>query len=465
MSGELREACGVFGIVGTPSAPRLAAEALFALQHRGQESAGIAALDAGQILLEKGMGLVQEVFTEERLARLSGEAAIGHVRYSTTGGSRPENAQPLYFRARLGPFALAHNGNLVDAMRERKALESEGAIFQTTTDTEVVAHVMAHSSAQTLQGSLQDALSRLHGGYALVVLFRGGVLGARDPFGIRPLVLGRIGTMPCLASETCALTAVGAVYERDVRPGEILWLTAEGDLVEVAEGEMEREKLCAFELIYFSRPDSLARGESIYAARYRLGRQLGREAPAPADLVLGVPDSSLPAAEGYAAELGLPQELGLVKNRYVGRTFIRPGRDGRTAGVQRKLSVVPEVVRGRSVALIDDSLVRGTTMRHLTQILREAGATAVHVRIASPRYLHPCHYGIDTSNRDELIAADLDPEVLRHRIGADSLQFLSAAGVLRATGHRDHCLACFTGEYPVPVPLDLRKDSAEEETP
>ncbi|MDA8344150.1 MAG: amidophosphoribosyltransferase [Thermaerobacter sp.] len=463
MSGELKEACGVFGIVGTPGAPHLAAEALFALQHRGQESAGIAAISNGQLLLEKGMGLVHEVFTEERLARLQGEMVIGHVRYSTTGASRPENAQPLYFRARLGPFALAHNGNLVDAMQERKALEAQGAIFQTTTDTEVVAHVMAHSSAQTLPQSLLDALGRLHGGYAIVVLFRGGVLGARDPYGIRPLVLGRLRGKPCLASETCALTAVGAVYERDVRPGEILWLTPQGDVMEIAAGDAKREKLCAFELIYFARPDSQVRGESIYGARYRLGQQLAKEAPAAADLVLGVPDSSLPAAEGYAAELGIPQELGLVKNRYVGRTFIRPGRDGRTAGVQRKLSVVPEVVRGRAVALIDDSLVRGTTMRHLTQILREAGATAVHVRIASPRYLHPCHYGIDTSNRDELIANESDPKILLQRIGADSLQFLSAEGVLRATGHQDHCLACFTGDYPVPVPLDLRKDSAEEE--
>ncbi len=462
MSGELREACGVFGIVGTPGAPRLAAEALFALQHRGQESAGIAALSEGRIALEKGMGLVHEVFTDERLSRLHGESAIGHVRYSTTGASRPENAQPLFFRARLGPFALAHNGNLVDALGERKTLEEEGAIFQTTTDTEVVAHIMAHSSAATLQESLQEALARLHGGYAFVVLFRGGVLGARDPHGIRPLVLGWLGKMPCLASETCALAAVGAEYERDVRPGEILWLTEDGRVVELSAGAASREKLCAFELIYFARPDSQVAGESIYRARRRLGQQLAKEAPAPADLVLGVPDSSLPAAEGYAAELGLPQELGLVKNRYVGRTFIRPGRDGRTAGVQRKLSVVPEVVRGRSVALIDDSLVRGTTMRHLTQILREAGATEVHVRIASPRYMHPCHYGIDTSNRDELIAAETDQEILRQRIGADSLQFLSAQGVLQATGHRDHCLACFTGDYPVPVPPDLRKDSAEE---
>jgi amidophosphoribosyltransferase len=462
VSGELHEACGVVGIVGTPGAPRLTAEALFALQHRGQESAGIATLSEGRMSIEKGMGLVQEVFTEDRLGRLHGETAIGHVRYSTTGGSRPENAQPLFFRARLGPFAIAHNGNLVDAMEERKALEAEGAIFQTTTDTEVVAHIMARSTATSLPQSLQEALSRLHGGYAFVLLFQGGVIGARDPNGLRPLVLGQLGGMPCLASETCALKAIGASYVRDVRPGEIVWLTPDGGVAEIAAGDSHREKLCAFELIYFARPDSQIGGESIYGARFRLGQQLAREAPAPADLVLGVPDSSLPAAEGYAAELGIPQELGLVKNRYVGRTFIRPGTDGRTAGVQRKLSVVPEVVRGRSVALIDDSLVRGTTMRHLTQILREAGATAVHVRIASPRYMHPCHYGIDTSNRDELIAAGLDAEDLRLRIGADSLQFLSAEGVLRATGHQDHCLACFTGDYPVPVPSDLRKDSAEE---
>ncbi len=451
MTGELREACGVFGIVGRPDAAALTAEALFALQHRGQESAGIAVLDEGGIQLHKGMGLVHEVFQADDIARLRGRSAIGHVRYSTTGASRPENAQPLYVRAHLGAFALAHNGNLVDALEARDRLERQGAIFQTTTDTEVVAHLMARSQAMSLEEAFQDALGRLSGGYAFAVLTPAGVLGARDPHGIRPLVLGELDGMPCIASETCALTAIGADFLREVEPGEVVQLDAHAGVTVLTPGNPAQEKLCAFELIYFARPDSRCGGESIYQARRRLGQQLAREAPAPADVVLGVPDSSLPAAEGYATELGLPQELGLVKNRYVGRTFIHPAQHSRESGVQRKLTVVAEVVRGRRVALIDDSLVRGTTMRHLTRLLREAGATEVHVRIASPRYLHPCHYGIDTSNREELIAFAAQEDELRALIGADSLKFLSAQGVLRGTGRPDHCLACFTGEYPVPV--------------
>ena len=451
MTAELHEACGVFGIVGRTDAAALTAEALFSLQHRGQESAGIAVLDDGAIHLRKGMGLVHEVFHPDDVSRLDGLAAIGHVRYSTTGASRPENAQPLFVRAHLGPFALAHNGNLVDALAARDRLERQGAIFQTATDTEVVAHLMARSHATSLAGAFRDALGQLSGGYAFAVLTPEGVLGARDPFGIRPLVLGDLGGMPCIASETCAFTAIGADFVREVEPGEVLLLDAESRVTVLEKGNPGRDKLCAFELIYFARPDSRFGGESIYQARRRLGQQLAREAPAPADVVLGVPDSSLPAAEGYATELSLPQELGLVKSRYVGRTFINPGQSNRESGVQRKLTVVSEVVRGRSVALIDDSLVRGTTMRHLTRLLREAGATQVHVRIASPRYLHPCHYGIDTSNRDELIAGVTREDELRQRIGADTLRFLSAQGVLRATGRPDHCLACFTGEYPVPV--------------
>lgn len=465
MSPELREACGVFGIVGTEDAARLAAQALFALQHRGQESAGIAVLRDGAILLEKGMGLVGEVFTEQLLERLPGRSAIGHVRYSTTGASRPENAQPLFFRSRRGPLALGHNGNLVDAVAARRQLEESGAIFQTTTDTEVIAHLMARSDKEDNPAALTAALSELHGGYALTVLAREGIIGARDPFGIRPLVLGELAGMPCLASETCALTAIGAQYVRDVHPGEILLLSHDGQVRVITRGNPARERLCAFELIYFARPDSHVDGESIYLTRRRLGHELAREAPAPADVVIGVPDSSLPAAEGYAAELGLPQELGLVKNRYVGRTFINPGVADRASGVQRKLTVVPEVVRGRRVALVDDSLVRGTTTRHLTHLLREAGASEVHVRIASPRYLHPCHYGIDTSSRDELIAAARTVAELSGLIGADSLCFLSSEGVRRASRKGDHCLACFTGDYPVPVPDDARKDALEEGIP
>lgn len=463
MSEELREACGVFGIVRRSDSARRTAQALFALQHRGQESAGIAVLNDGNIHLERGMGLVSEVFTDDRMRTLVGDAAIGHVRYSTTGGSRPENAQPLFFRSRRGPIALGHNGNLVDAVAARRDLELQGAIFQTTTDTEVIAHLMARSDSPDNASALSEALQRLHGGYALTLLGRDGILGARDPFGIRPLVLGELDGVPCLASESCALTAIGAAYVRDVAPGEILRLTHEGEIEVITPGNPARERLCAFELIYFARPDSLVDGESIYLTRRRLGHELAREAPSPADVVIGVPDSSLPAAEGYATELGLPQELGLVKNRYIGRTFINPGQSDRTSGVKRKLTVVPEVVRGRRVALVDDSLVRGTTTRYLTQVLRDAGASEVHVRIASPRYLHPCHYGIDTSNRDELIAVAHDDEELCRMIGADSLRFLSTEGVRRASHKQDHCLACFSGDYPVPVDLDAAKDDLEHE--
>ena len=461
MTGELREACGVFGIVGRSDAAALTAEALFALQHRGQESAGIAVLAGREIRVHKGMGLVHEVFRARDVSALAGDAAIGHVRYSTTGASRPENAQPLYVRSHRGEFALAHNGNLVDALEARDHLEQAGAIFQTTTDTEVVAHLMARAGAASLGAAFQAALGQLRGGYAFVLLTPEGLYGARDPHGIRPLVLGRLAGMPCLASETCALQAVGADFERDVDPGEVLRLGQDGRVDVLAAGRPQNELLCAFELIYFARPDSRFWQESVYQVRRRLGRQLAREAPAPADVVLGVPDSSLPAAEGYADELGLPQELGLVKNRYVGRTFINPGQDSRQSGVQRKLSVVEEVCRGRRVALIDDSLVRGTTMRHLARLLREAGASEVHVRIASPRYLHPCHYGIDTSRKGELIAVSATDDEICAEIGADSLSFLSAQGVLRATGRPAHCLACFTGEYPVPV--SAADPQAEEE--
>lgn len=462
MGGEMREACGVVGIIGTKDAPELAVTGLYALQHRGQESAGVAYSAEGKIRVEKAMGLVAEVFTSERLERMTGSAAIGHVRYSTSGSSKVENAQPLVFRSRFGPFAIGHNGNLVNAYGVRKRLEGEGAIFQTTTDTEVIAHLIARSRRHSLEDALKEALGILRGGYALVVLTRDAVLGVRDPAGLRPLVVGRMGGAPAVASESPAFSAAGGSLENDVRPGELVRLTAKGVLRKPAYLPKGPEALCSFEYIYFARPDAVMDEKTVLSVRRRLGEELAREAPAPADIVVGVPDSSIPAAEGYARTLGLPLESGLAKNRYIGRTFIQPTREGRTSAVQIKLAAVGEVVAGKRVALVDDSIVRGTTARHIVGLLRSAGAREVHLRIASPPYRHPCHYGIDTSNRKELLASGLSLDDIARETDAESLMFLSEEGVRRAIGSPT-CMACFTGSYPIPIEGAQTKEALETE--
>lgn len=427
---------------------------LFALQHRGQESAGIAIAKDRQITSRRGMGLVSEVLGHEALTALEGAPlGVGHVRYSTAGGSLLENAQPLVFRSARGPLALGHNGNLTNAGTLRRRMEAEGSIFQTTSDTEVIAHLVARSRQKDLEGAMVEALNQVQGGYAVLVLAPDRVVGVRDPFGIRPLVLGRRGSSYMLASETVAFDAVGGEAIREVAPGEMIVLR-DGEL-EARQAVPAREPhFCVFEYIYFARPDSEMHGQNVHQVRKELGRQLAREAPVDADVVIGVPDSSISAATGYAEELEIPYELGLVKNRYVARTFIQPRAEDRKQKVRLKLNVVARVVRGKRVVLVDDSIVRGTTSGHLVRLLREAGAREVHLRIASPPYRYSCYYGIDTSNAGELVAAGREVPEIQALLGADSLAFLSIPGMLQAVarGEGGHCLACFNGDYPLPVP-------------
>ena len=454
---EARDQCGVIAVVGHPEAAAAAQWGLLALQHRGQESAGVATLDAdGRVHLHRGMGLVSDVLQPDVLRRLPGHVAIGHVRYSTTGASRLENAQPILSRFRGRFLAVAHNGNFVNAASLRQRLEDDGAIFQTTTDTEVVTHLVARHGGPTEQ-ALVWALSRIKGAWALVLLDPAGVLAARDPLGIRPLSLGVIefdGRRAAwvAASETCALDALGAAWVRDVEPGEIVRIDGQGvrTVARLEPPASGAGGLCAFEAIYLARPDSVLFNQSVHALRKEMGRALAREHPAPGDLVTGVPDSSLSAAMGYAEEVGLPFEMGLIRNRYIGRTFIQPAQGQRRLSVNAKLNAVRKVVEGRRVVLVDDSIVRGTTARRIVQLLRTAGAVEVHVRIASPPYRFPCHYGVDTARRDELIAADRPLEAIREAIGADSLAFLSLEHLMRVLGGQA-CVACFTGRYPVAV--------------
>ena len=456
--GELHEECGVFGIWGDSDAAQKTYWGTFSLQHRGQESAGIGVLYEGVITVDKGMGLLQDAVHIGRQGPQPGEAAIGHVRYSTSGDSVEVNAQPLLMHTRFGPLALGHNGNLVNHAELRGRLEAEGAIFQGTSDSEVLAHLLARSRQHAFLDAMVDAARQLQGGYAFVLLTADGLFGLRDPHGIRPLVLGRTGDGAyLLASETCALDMVEANWVRDVRPGELLRISSSGvESLPFADGGDPRP--CAFEVVYFSRPDSQLSGESMHLKRRLLGKRLAAEAPAEADVVVGVPDSSLPAAMGYAEASGLPFDFGLVKNRYIARTFIAPKADLRSQGVRLKLSAVKEVVEGRRVVLIDDSLVRGTTSRHIIRLLRRAGAKAVHMRIASPPYLDPCHYGIDTSRAGELAARNLTLQELAELVGADSLAFLSPEGLTQALGSDSWCLACFGKGYPVPIPHEEGRD-------
>lgn len=452
---EIHEECGVFGIWGDADAAQKAYWGTFSLQHRGQESAGIAVLHEGTLTVDKGMGLLQDAVQIGRHAPQDGEAAIGHVRYSTSGESAEMNAQPLLMRTRFGPLALAHNGNLVNHGELRRQLESEGAIFQGTSDSEILAHLLARSAKTDLLAALLEASGKLRGGFAFVILTPEALYGIRDPHGIRPLVLGRTREGAwTLASETCALDMVDAEWVRDINPGELCRIAGE-ELESHAFLESQQSHACAFEVIYFSRPDSQLAGQSMHLKRRLLGKRLAEEAPADADVVVGVPDSSLPAAMGYAEASGIPFDFGLVKNRYIARTFIAPKASMRTQGVQLKLSAVKEVVRDRRVVLIDDSLVRGTTSRHIIRLLRRAGAQEVHMRIASPPYLEPCHYGIDTSRAGELAARNLTVKELADMVGADSLAFLSPEGLTEALGPGGWCMACFGKGYPVPVEEDL----------
>ena len=455
---RLREECGVFGVWGHADAAALTALGLHALQHRGQEAAGICTYDGTQFNLERRLGLVGDHFTREKvIARLKGSAAIGHVRYSTAGGTVLRNVQPFFAELATGGFAIAHNGNLTNGLSLRKELIQSGAIFQSTTDTEVILHLVARSPHRRLIERFTDALRQVEGGYALVALTQRKLIGARDPLGIRPLILGRLGQSWILASETCALDIIGAEFVREIENGEIVVIDDAG-VHSFHPFPKKPERPCIFEYIYFARPDSIVHGRSVYEVRKDMGRILAQEAPAEADVVVPVPDSGVPAALGYAQESGLPFELGIIRNHYVGRTFIEPTQKIRALGVKLKHNANRAVLSGRRVVLIDDSIVRGTTSKKIVQMVREAGAKEVHMRIASPPITHPDYYGIDTPDRKALLAATHTLEEMREYIGADSLNFLSVDGIYRAIGYEgrdDACPQftdhCFTGDYPTPL--------------
>ncbi|HEY8234248.1 MAG TPA: amidophosphoribosyltransferase, partial [Vicinamibacteria bacterium] len=422
---------------------------------RGQESAGIAAADAGRIRLEKGMGLVNDVFTAGRLESLAGDRALGHVRYSTSGDTVATNAQPYLIECHRGPIAVGHNGNLVNAAILRQELEAAGSIFQSTSDTEVILHLYARSHRERLEDAIAASLYKVMGAFSLLFLTPEALVAARDPWGFRPLVLGRLNGATVIASETCALDLIDAKYERDVEPGEVLIVDKDG-IRSFKPFPPEPTAHCVFEHVYFARPDSLVFGRTVLESRLQLGRQLAREAPADADVVCPVPDSGMGAALGYSQESGLPFEWGLIRNHYVGRTFIQPRQGQRSAGVKIKLNPVRQVIEGRRVVLIDDSIVRGTTSRKIVRMVREAGAREVHLRISSPPTTGPCYYGIDTPLKSELIASAHTVEEISRFVEADSLAYLSHEGLLKAAGDapgRRHCSACFTGRYPVAVTL------------
>lgn len=452
----LNEECGVFGVWGHEDAARITYYALHSLQHRGQEGTGIVVSDGKKLKGAKGEGLVTEVFSQDIIKGLTGNAAIGHVRYATAGGGGYENVQPLLFHSQNGSLALAHNGNLVNVNSLKHQLEAQGSIFQTSSDTEVLAHLMKRSGYQAVKDQAKNALTMLKGAYAYLIMTETEMMVALDPQGLRPLSLGCLGDAFVVASETCALDVVGAEFIRDIMPGELLIINDEGMTSERFAVNTKRS-MCAMEYIYFSRPDSNILGINVHSARKRLGKRLAAEAPIEADVVTGVPDSSISAAIGYAEAAGIPYEMGLIKNRYVGRTFIQPSQSLREQGVKMKLSPVRGVVEGKRVIMVDDSIVRGTTSRRIVRMLKDAGALEVHVVISSPPIKNPCFYGIDTSSKEELIASDKSIEKIREIIEADSLTFISLEGLTESIGKLDDgetagfCLGCFTGKYPTEI--------------
>lgn len=454
---KLKEECGVFGVIGTPDAAALTALGLHALQHRGQEAAGIVSYDGGQFHSERHLGLVSDNFSDQStLDRVKGVAAIGHTRYSTQGGTVLRNVQPLYADLDRGGIALAHNGNLTNSTKLKAELVQRGAIFHSTSDSEVFLQLTARSHQLSMVDKLIDALKQVEGAYALVVLTKDSMIGVRDPVGIRPLILGSLNGKPVLASETCALDLIGAKFVRDIRPGEVVICKATGE-VESRQvfPSIAKARPCIFELIYFARPNSIVDGNSVYELRKKLGKRLAQEAPCDVDMVSPIPDSGVPAAIGYAQASGLPFEQALIRSHFIGRTFIEPEQRIREAGVARKHAPNRGAIEGKRIVLIDDSIVRGTTSRKITQMLRNAGAKEVHMRIACPPILYPDFYGIDTPSKDELIASKMTVEEIRREIGVDSLAFLSLDGLYEAFGKgprddsapafTDHC---FTGDYP-----------------
>ncbi|MBW4614257.1 MAG: amidophosphoribosyltransferase [Desmonostoc vinosum HA7617-LM4] len=458
------EACGVFGIYAPKEdVAKLTYFGLYALQHRGQESAGIATFAGDQVHLHKDMGLVSQVFNESNLSQLPGDLAIGHTRYSTTGSSRRVNAQPAVVETRLGSLALSHNGNLVNTVQLREELLKNKCNLVTSTDSEMIAFAIAqeiNAGADWLEGSIR-AFNRCQGAFSLAIGTPSGLMGVRDPNGIRPLVIGTLGDHPVryvLASETCGLDIIGAEYLRDVEPGELVWINDEG-LASYHWSQKPQRKLCIFEMIYFARPDSIMNSESLYSYRMRLGRQLAEESLIDADIVFGVPDSGVPAAIGFSQASGIPYAEGLIKNRYVGRTFIQPTQAMRESGIRMKLNPLKDVLYGKRVVIVDDSIVRGTTSRKLVKTVRDAGAIEVHMRISSPPVTHPCFYGIDTDTQDQLVAATKSVEEIAKQLEVDTLAYLSWEGMLQATREdtNSFCSACFTGDYPVAIPEQVKR--------
>ncbi|WP_338446288.1 amidophosphoribosyltransferase [Pelagerythrobacter marensis] len=456
---KLREECGVFGAINAADAAAATALGLHALQHRGQEAAGITSFDGTEFYQRRGIGQVAENFSSsEAIAELPGFMAAGHVRYSTTGGSGLRNIQPLYADLASGGFSVAHNGNISNAGALRQELVGKGAIFQSTSDTEVIIHLVATSRYPTMSDRLIDALRLIEGAYALIVMTPEGMIACRDPLGIRPLVMGKMGDATVFASETVAFDVVGAEFVRQVEPGELIKVDFDGNVDSLHPFGTHNPRPCIFEHVYFSRPDSIFDGRSVYAARKAIGEQLAIESPVDADLVVPVPDSGVPAAIGYAQQSGVPFELGIIRSHYVGRTFIQPSDGARHSSVKRKHNANRALVEGKRIVLIDDSIVRGTTSMKIVEMMREAGATEVHFRVASPPTAHSCFYGVDTPERSKLLAARMEIEPMREFIKADSLAFVSIDGLYRAVGHEPRdpncpsfCDACFTGDYPTPL--------------
>ncbi len=465
ISDKFHDECGVVAIFAHPEAEKLAYLGLHALQHRGQESAGLVSSDGITLRQHKAMGLVADIFTEEVLARLRGSLAIGHTRYSTAGDSALLNAQPILVQSNKGPIAIAHNGNLVNAHLIRHRLESQGSIFQTNSDTEVIVHLIALSHEQTLPEAMADALRRVEGAFSLVMMSADRIFAARDPRGFRPLAMGRIRATErhardtiVFASETCAFDLIGAEYERDVKPGELV-VVGPDEIASRFYSTSTTQSSCIFEHVYFSRPDSMVFGRPVQTSRENLGRQLAIEAPVEADLVVPVPDSGVTAAVGYSSESGIPFRFALIRNHYVGRTFIEPRQSVRDFGVKLKLNPVRSLLEGKRVVLIDDSIVRGTTSRKIVRMIRGAGATQVHMRISCPPTISPCFYGVDTPSKKQLIAANKSIEEIREYIGADSLAYLSLEGLKAACGEGAkacYCTACYTGNYPTDI-IDIEE--------
>jgi amidophosphoribosyltransferase len=462
MFDELHEECGLFGIYNHQTAAQQAFLGLYSLQHRGQESTGILTSDGERIHEHRGMGLVAQVFDEESIAKLNGSIAIGHNRYSTTGNPRFTNIQPLLVDCKIGKIALAHNGNLVNALELRHDMEQTGSIFGTTMDSEIILHLIARSKKKKLEDMIVDAISQVRGAYSLLLMTQDKLIGVRDPHGFRPLMIGRLGESHIIASESCALDIIGAEYVRDMKPGELV-IIDEGGIKSISALKSGKQAKCIFEFIYFSRPDSIVFGENVDKIRRRLGVVLAKNHPADVDMVISVPDSSNTSSLGFAQESGIPFELGLIRNHYVGRTFIQPDPSVREGKVRVKFNPVKGVLRGKRVAVVDDSIVRGSTMRNLVIMLKKVGVKEVHLRICSPPIKFSCFYGIDTPARSELIAASKSVEDIRDYLEVDSLEYLTIDDLRSTVDDPDNfCYACFSGEYPVRLTYDHTKSVLED---